>query len=414
MPVVGIIAEYNPLHQGHVYHILQSKHLTQAKGVICAMSGNFTQRGEPALVNKWIRTEMALLAGADLVFELPVAFAVRSAYHFARGAVLMLQNTGVCTHLSFGTETGNLSPLKEIASILVHEPDEYRKLIKKQLDKGASFPEVRARALTEYLKGSDLATSFNLSPLLAGPNNILAMEYLRVLKEENSSLIPLTLPRKGSGYYEPGNTKYSSATYIRQCLMSGSSVSDLMGLPRFSQEILKREFAKGSGPIHQNALGPITLFLTRRASKEHLAGMYDINEGLQNRIKNATTSDNLEELIVKIKTRRYSRTRIQRILLYILLNITKERARAFDNAGPQYLRLLGFSPKGQKILQEMKSKSRIPIITKVRRLDYYAKYGQVFQDMLNLDLLATDLHCLLQPEPRGGGLDFTTSPVIKD
>ena len=147
MPIVGIIAEYNPLHNGHLHHIKTSRRLTSARGVICVISGSFTQRGEPALVNKWARAEMALKAGADLVFELPFVFAARSAYHFARGGVSLLQRTGITTHLSFGSELGEIKPLQEVARILHQEPPEFVHLLKTQLRKGNSYPQARSIAL---------------------------------------------------------------------------------------------------------------------------------------------------------------------------------------------------------------------------------------------------------------------------
>ncbi|MGE5404224.1 MAG: nucleotidyltransferase [Candidatus Saccharibacteria bacterium] len=411
MSIVGIVAEYNPLHGGHLYHIEESRRITQADAVICVMSGNFAQRGEPAIVDKWARAEMALRAGADLVFEIPVAFAARSAYFFALGSVLMLQKTGVVTHISFGSELGDIRPLQDLASVLAKEPPALQSLLKQRLKQGLSYPAARSQALLDYMSDSPVAKDHDLKSLLSSPNNILAMEYLRIICQEQCTLIPATVHRKGSGYYEPGNTEFPSATYIRTQIAAGTPVEQLIGLPPATRQILSREFAKGSGPVNQAQLTELALFMLKRLSPNELAQIYDVTEGLENIFKKAgATSSSLDELFEKIKSKRYNRTRLNRILLYVLINLTKQICEDFDSSGPLYLRLLGFSPCGQKILQDMKTKSELPVITKTGSLRSPRYSDPKLKSMLAFDVLATDLYSILTGRCISG-LDYSQAPV---
>lgn len=408
MPVVGIVAEYNPLHHGHVHHIQTSRRMTGAEAVIAVMSGNFTQRGEPALVSKWARAEMALLAGVDLVFELPFVFAARSAYHFARGAVTLLQKTGVVTHLSFGSEWGEIEPLQKIAAVISQEPPEYREQLKRELALGHSYPQARAQALQKHLKAKGWRQ--DLSEMLALPNNILALEYLRVLQENPCGIIPVTIPRIGQGYHQAGNVPLASATFIRHQIQQQYPLDEIKGLPAFSRSVLEREISNGHGPVLPASMTGMIRFALHRMKTSELAKIHDIGEGLENRVHRAAqVCTSREQMIEHIKTRRYSYTRISRILLYSLLGFTREKSVSFDQTGPLYLRLLAFSPQGQKILHDMRVNSRLPVITKLGRR--HQLDDPLAQDMLAFDLLATDLHSLLQPQPGPLGLDFLRSPV---
>lgn len=410
MNITGIVAEYNPFHSGHLHHLQRSRDLTNAEGVVCVMSGSFTQRGEPAIVNKWARAEMAVKAGVDLVFELPFAFAARSAYNFARGAILLLLKTGVVTHISFGSESGIIAPLHQIAEVLADEPPGFRQELRTWLNKGYNYPSARSQAIIDCFQGTGLSSSVDLASLVSSPNNILALEYLRVLIEEQSSVIPITIPRIGSGYHETGNVEYSSASYIRTQILGQTPLPDILGLPQSTREILEREFAHGFGPLSLTQMSSLMLYNLRTSADSKLAQIHDINEGLENRIKDASlSSTGLDDLIQKVKTKRYNQTRINRILLYSLLDLTREKADAFDRTGPQYLRLLGFSPLGQKILHEMKSKSSLPVITKTGGLDFDQQPG--LRSMLELDFLAADIHSLLQTGSFQGGQDYLRSPV---
>lgn len=418
MPVVGIVAEYNPFHNGHLYHLHQAKRLTSADGVVCVMSGNFVQRGGPAVVSKWARAEMALKSGADLVFELPFCFAVRSAYHFARSAIQLLERTGVVTHVCFGAETENLGLLQRIAAVLQDEPAEFRAAIKTFLSRGDSFPLARAKAMSQYfhrqIPDIDPEAVFHT---LTGPNNILAVEYLRVLQETKSTLQPVIIPRRQSSYHGLQLTRYASATAIRQTLAQ-PNWEDMVShcLPSTSLNILGREFACGRGPVFENTMGPVILALLRRSATDEIARLYDVTEGLENRIKKAAhKSNSLAELKKSIKTKRYNLTRINRILLYVLTNLTKEQVKVFDETGPVYLRLLAFSPFGQKILQKIKTNQGIFLVNRVKQVQQLLPHNRypVARQMLDLDFMATDLYSIFLAEPhRKGGKDYTTSPVF--
>lgn len=410
MPVVGIVAEYNPLHNGHAYHIGQARVQTGAEGVICVMSGCYTQRGEPALVNKYTRAEMAIWAGADLVFELPFAFAARSASHFARGAVQLLARTGVVTHLSFGSEQGSVEPLAAIASLLAKEPTEFQVLLRDFLDTGLSFAEARARALEAYLNTIG-QSSPELAQTLSSPNNILGIEYLRTLIAEELPITPHTVRRIGAGYHESGDQHFPSATHIRNSLAQGTAAEDLTGLPDRSLEILCRERSRGVPFTTQASMFDLLRYSLRMTDAKTLSTIYDVAEGLENRVlKAAQTAASMDELLQMLKTRRYSRTRLNRVLLYQMVRFTQEMAQFFDDTGPLYLRLLAFSPRGQKILHKMKTKTTVPIVSKLGKLRRSRYPDDGVRRMLELDVLATDLYALLQGEPTG--IDHLLSPIF--
>lgn len=411
MAVLGIVAEFNPFHNGHQYLLKRAVDQVQPSAVICIMSGHFTQRGEPAICSKWARAEMALQAGGDLVIELPFCFAARSAYYFARGALLSLHKTGVVTHIAFGSESGRLEPLTSVARLLASEPESYRSLLKKYLDRGLSFPAARAQALQ-----TALPQDLQISELLRGSNNILGIEYLHVIYEEKLPLLPITIRRQGSDYHSTELGPYASASAIRQAAgKEGPSSLISPTMPFSSWDILQREAAKGCSPVLPDALEQSILLRLRSISKSDLAKIYEVTEGLENRIKDAaricTTLDSIRH---RIKSKRYSLTRIDRVLLYALLSLSKERINSFDRTGPQYLHILGFSSKGQKILHDIKNKSSLEVLSRGKDVARLLKdYGQPGAQMLALDVMATDIYTLLFPNPmqRTAGLDFTTPPA---
>jgi len=413
MAVLGIIAEFNPFHNGHLHLLRESQKQHDFEAIICVMSGNFLQRGEPALCSKWSRAEMAIQAGADLVMELPFCFAVRSAYYFARGALTLLYKTGVVTHLAFGSESGNLAQLQAVSSIIAHESDEYQKQLKDYLSQGLSFPVARSRAL----QSNSGVMIPDIRDILMQPNNILALEYLRILEEEHIPIVPFTVLRKGQGYHSTELSPWASASAIRRALqveLQTEKVKDSM--PSGSFNILRREITAGRSPVPYNALEQSILMKLRTASAENLQKIYEISEGLENRIrKAAVNSRNLDELCQQIKSKRYSMTRIKRMLLYTLLDVTYQDIHLFDNYGPLYLHTLAFSTRGQKILQRMKNYSLITILNRGSQVKkaHTDKNQPVLSRMLDLDIRATDLYSLLYPNPeeRSGGLDYIISPV---
>ena len=417
MSVLGIIAEFNPFHKGHEHLINTAKKNGSFDAVVCVMSGNFSQRAEPAVCDKWSRAEMALQGGVDLVIELTFAFAVRSAYYFARGAVQLLARTGVITHLGFGSENGQLDPLLKIASLLANEPDEYRNQLKDLLGQGLSYPAARSRALQHYF-GPQAA---DLAELMNGPNNILAIEYLHNIIQDQINLQPFTISRQGDGYHSQqiSGSGFSSAGAIRTALLNDPVITEKIeqALPESSRQILEREISMGRAPISPNALEQIVLANLRSMSLSSLSQIYEISEGLEYRIKEASLhSGTLEELRRKIKSKRYSLTRINRILIYSLFHLTKEQIDILDQHGPQYFHILAFSSTGRKILQKIKNKSSLPILSRgsqVKKLSQEQGSSEA-GDLLALDILASDIYSLLSPASamRGGGKDFLTSSLF--
>jgi len=411
MKVLGIISEYNPLHMGHLYHIRTSREKTGATHTICVMSGNFVQRGEPAVVDKWARARMALHAGIDLVLELPVVFACASAEIFAYGAVRTLHNTGVVDFLSFGSEQGELGSLWRIASVLHDEPFEYRELLKKYLNEGLSFPISREKALHSILR--ELPGN-----IMSHSNNILAVEYLKALKRLKSSIQPVTIKRMGASYLSTEIlSSFSSATVIRQFLKNQGAVTDpvLSGnLPDFTIDLLDNEIKNHRGPVFADAFSEIILHKLRTIRPYMLRQVPDVTEGLENRlISCAIKSGTLSELINKVSTSRYPSTRVRRIAFNLLWGITKDDLRKFlrdETCG--YLRVLGFNSKGRELLSRIQKESRLPLIVKVA--NYRNQLSGLSRAMFEYDLKATDSYVLAFADPgqRAGEQDFTT-PIIK-
>lgn len=419
MKVAGFITEYNPFHYGHKYHLEESLKLTGANYSICVMSGNFVQRGEPAITNKWSRTEMALNAGIDLILELPVTYALRSAEYFAYGAVQLLNKTGVVDQLVFGSEIGEINPLLTVGKILAEEPAELSNLIQTELKKGLSFPEARAKAVVNYIA----QTNINLTPteiqeIIGNPNNILGLEYIKALSRSESFIQPLTIQRQGADYHQQDiETEIVSATAIRNRILSENMNHNLTTkIPAYTDSIIKKELKQSRAPISLQDFSLAVLSILRRTSKAELAKLEDVTAGLENRIKDAALkTGSLIELINLIKTKRFTQTRIQRILLQMLLNLKQKDLHKFDNAGgPQYLRVLGFNQQGRKLLSVISDKGSLPLINRIAN-HYQSSYPpqSLKEEMLAAEIRATDLYSLAynNEEYRCGGQDYR-KPVI--
>ncbi len=414
MSIVGIIAEYNPFHLGHLYHLHEAKKRINASGIICVMSGHFVQRGEPALVNKWARAEMALAGGADLILELPVLYACRSAYWFARGGIETLYNTGLVTHLAFGVETEEPDYLAKAASLLAQETPSFKKYLKTFLNSGLSYPTARAQALTQELTCP--------SVLWEKPNNILGLTYLQVLEEMHISLKPLYIKRKGSAYADRNLIEglFPSATALRNSLQNTTAdcISQKLQaikefLPESTYKILTREIQIGQGPIMFDNLSPIILTLLRRSSKEYLSSLIDVREGLENRIyKVCQQTGTLKDFLIQLKTKRFTHTRLQRLMIHLLLDYTKAKEN-YIYKGPPYLRVLGFTDQGRELLKEMQKKATLPIITKGAHSQKLCQQNETFRLFWEMENLSTNLYTLLYPAPhqRKGNLDYLISPI---
>lgn len=412
MSTLGIVAEFNPFHNGHLHLIKESRKKNHVSSIICVISGNFMQRGEIAICNKWVRAEMALKAGADLVIELPFCFAVRSAYHFARGSIELLHRTGIVSHLAFGSESGNLEILQSISELVASEPKQYKELLKKHLSQGLSFPAARSKTIQSLSASKD----YDIENVLLQANNILAIEYLRVILNESIPIKPFTITRIGSSYDSNDISSYASAKAIRTALSNQQIDKISSSMPVTSLSLLKQEIKAGHAPVFIDSLEQLMLFKLRMTSLQKLRNIYEINEGLEHKIQQAAlSSSNLKELTQNIKSKRYSLTRINRILLYTLFDLTSTQIKVFDEYGPLYLHILGFSAQGQKLLQEIKNKSTLPILNRgsdVKSI-YQDKSNRVRAEMIGLDIKATDVYTLLYPDStsRKGALDFTTSPI---
>ncbi|MDD4679546.1 MAG: nucleotidyltransferase [Clostridia bacterium] len=407
MKVLGIIAEYNPFHYGHLLHMKQSLKLSKADYIIAVMSGQFTQRGEAAIVDKWIRARAAVACGIDLVLELPAVYAVQTAELFARGGIQLLNHTGLTTHVCFGSETGELAPLQSIADILTDEDEKFRKLLRKYLAQGLSFPSARQKAVEDYNPGLQEA---EIHAAMSKSNSILAIEYLKALNKSNSSIIPLTIPRIRASY---GSTRIrkgiASASSIRKEIFQNGltqRVKEAVPLPVY--QILSDSIANGMGPIDNTAFGDFILGILRRSSLSEIASWMDVTEGLENRIKEqAQSACSLDEFLSLVKTRRYVHTRLQRILIHGLLNLTTESFHELnDITGPKYLRILAFSNKAMPLMKRLQETAQVPVLTKAAHIN---RCSLPVQRMFAYDCLATDLYslALTNPEIRRGGRDFT-------
>ncbi len=361
MTVNGIIAEYNPLHKGHIYQIQDAAGHTGADYTIVVMSGNFVQRGAPAITDKFSRTQMALNAGADLVLELPLPYAVSSAECFAQGGVSLLNSLGVVTHLCFGSEAGDTAALQKIAKILVQEAPVYSHALQTALKEGLSFPAARTRALLSY--APQLA---GYSDLLDSPNNILAIEYLKSLYRTPSSIQPYTTLRTGNGYNDDSLGKYSSALAIRKALLSGQTPEVLKEhLPACTTDILLRSDI-AQALISTNDFSSILRYKLRLHANEGYTGFLDVSEQLSERILNHLDDfRDFDSFCQLLKTREITYTRISRCLLHILLDIPQNILTPYEENGIPYARVLGFRRDAAPLLNAIKQNSNIPLITKL-------------------------------------------------
>jgi predicted nucleotidyltransferase len=431
MRTLGIIAEYNPFHNGHLYHLSKSKETTGADYVIAVISGNFLQRGEPAIVNKWARAEMALNAGIDLVIEIPFAFSTQDANGFALGAIKLLDSLRVVDFISFGCETEHLDTLYYISNFLHAEPPEFKELIKSKSKKGYEYPKARAQAICEYheifgINHLEKISPLELSKILNYPNNILALEYIKYLLILNSKIKPIPIKRIEASYHQKTiDGKISSATSIRNEIfnITNYSKSNTLSLnnkiksviPLSTYSILKKEFKEGRGPITIDSYEQYILGILRRMPLEEIFHTHGVTEGLENRIKNISLKSNtIEDLINSIKTRRYTRTKIQRIILHIMMNLSKKDVITFNNCGPLYFRILGFSKKGKFLLKTIKKNSSLPLINKLsnflREINFNKdNYQKILFKMLNFDILSTDIYTLgyKEAKKRNARSDFT-------
>ena len=412
--VVGIIAEYNPFHNGHSYHIQNTKAQTGADFVVAVMTGNFTQRGNTSVINKWEKAKMALNGDADLVIELPTIYSISSAENFASGAVKILNELGIVDTISFGMEANDVSTLNNIANVLVNEPPEYKTILEHELGKGNSFPKARENALMMYL--NDIKRYANV---VKGSNNILAIEYLKALKKQKSSLVPFGVKRE-KVYYNSTKIidEYASATGIRNLLLHNQLEEVRKVVPAKSYSILLNNLRQGTYVLDIIAYNDEIIYKLRSMTVKQIANLPDVSEGLEYLIKDVSNkTNNLIELINGIKSKRYTQTRIQRILLYALLGITKKDMEMSKKITP-YIRVLGCSEKGKILLSQINSKAKV--ITSLKKYEVSNKNKRfcigkqkALNRMLEIDKTATDIYTIGYKKDSKAGLDYTKGLILQ-
>lgn len=401
--VLGIIAEYNPFHNGHLYHLEQAKKLTGSSYTVAVISGNFTQRGSTALIDKWSRAEIALNCGVDLVLELPTLYATSSAENFADGAVKILNSLKVIDYLAFGAETSDMDLLEPIADVLYKEPKAYKMLLANELKKGVSFPKARENALMLYL--GDIRKYLNV---LSSPNNILGLEYMKSLKKYNSIIKPVAITRFEAGYNDisySGNI--SSATAIRNIIKNGNFKVLRKLVPAPSFEILMDNIKQGHIIPDLSVFERQIIYNLRKMSLSEIAELPDVSEGLENSIKKVANSCNtVNEFLNLIKSKRYTSTRIQRILIYSLLGITKKDMALSKKVNP-YIRVLGFNKRGKFLISEIaKANPKLDIITSVKRF-IDTSSNKNLKSVLEKDIWATNVYSIGYDFDSCNNLDFT-------
>lgn len=391
MNIVGLITEYNPFHNGHLYHIQEAKRVAKADAAVVIMSGNFVQRGAPAIMPKHLRAKSALLSGADLVLELPVCFATGSAEFFAMGAIALLDSLGCVDSICFGSECGDSEILRKIAKILSEEPDDYKKALQNALRKGMSFPQARQHALQGYFINNHFDANA-LADVLSQPNNILGIEYMKALYQRNSSMKAYSIRRIGAGYHESELTeKYSSASAIRQSLAKDSlSESIYRQLPFAAQTIMKETFDMRY-PVYANDFSLILKYKLLQETKKSLTSYMDVSEDLANRIINLRNDfQSFDGFCDTLKTKDMTYARISRGLLHILLNIRTEHLANYKKNGYcHYAHILGFRKSSAELLSLLKGTSKVPLLTKLTQMEELSEAGY---QMLHQDIFASDLY----------------------
>lgn len=391
MNIVGLITEYNPFHNGHLYHIQEAKRVAKADAAVVIMSGNFVQRGAPAIMPKHLRAKSALLSGADLVLELPVCFATGSAEFFAMGAIALLDSLGCVDSICFGSECGDSEILRKIAKILLEEPDDYKKALQNALRKGMSFPQARQHALQGYFINNHFDANA-LADVLSQPNNILGIEYMKALYQRNSSMKAYSIRRIGAGYHESELTeKYSSASAIRQSLAKDSlSESIYRQLPFAAQTIMKENFDMRY-PVYANDFSLILKYKLLQETKKSLTSYMDVSEDLANRIINLRNDfQSFDGFCDALKTKDMTYARISRGLLHILLDIRTEHLENYKKNGYcHYAHILGFRKSSAELLSLLKGTSKVPLLTKLTQTEDLSEAGC---QMLHQDIFASDLY----------------------
>lgn len=410
MKTVGIISEYNPFHNGHKYHIQAAKEACNADYSICIMSGSFVQRGEPAIFDKWSRAKMAVLNGADLVVELPAVYACQPAEIFALGSVRILNSMGIIDYICFGSELGDTKALQQLSELLHNEPAAFKLLLKTQLEKGVSYPKAVSAALSSYMGWEADGTA---NDILRNPNNVLGIEYIKALMTLGSSIEPVAVKRIASGHNDIGiASEIASATAIRREIRErGISDKIRLSMPGNCIKIIEANTESNRHPLYLDDFSDMLLYKLRTIENAELQKYLNVREGIENRLKKySLTSSSCEELIEAVKTKRYTRTYIQRLLCHLLLGMHRSDISSFKDMNcPAYIRVLAFNENGTKLIKEIKALSPYPVISKVA--DFKCRDERITR-MFSYDLLSSNVYNLAYRTPacKKGMEDYLTSP----
>ena len=408
MSTTALIVEYNPFHNGHQYHLNQSKKITQNDNLIVIMSGNFTQRGDAALLDKWARTKQALSCGADLVIELPLVYNIRSAESFAYYSILSLDKSNIVDSIVFGSEAGDIKIISAIAEALINESSEFKEHLQNYLKTGLDFPTSRRKALLDSYQSYTKLQNFskeNIQKVLKAPNNILGIEYLKSILKLNSQITAQTIKRIGSEYHSQEIKKnYASASLIRSLISTNSPKQALIKskklIPSKSYKILEEEIKTGRF-VTKNSRKIILEKIVdqlRRVNANNLKKYKGINNGLENRfIEKAGSAFNSETFLESLKSKNLTESRIKRKILQIYFGLKAEKINIIENNAPHYLRILGVKEGKEYLLSQLQKKSEATIIInpakEINQINLKAK--DPLKLSLSFDLLASDLYSLL-------------------
>ena len=394
MNVSGVITEYNPFHNGHKYQLEEIKKRTNADYIIVAMSGDFVQRGEPAIMDKYTRCAFTLENGADLVLEIPVVYTCSSAEHFARGGVNLLASTGVVTNLCFGVETDIIDALSSIARLLIEEPPVYKETLTGLLSKGYSYPKARCMAISDYFSEADDI----MSDIINQPNNILGIEYIKNIIKYHNNITPIPIKRQGQGYHSKTiDSPLASASAIRKYLYNDSAKNKDMLSTFLPDNTLNKlmEYENKYGFIYANEISGLLHYKLLLNKKEGFTDFLDCNEELSNKIKNNIINyKNFSQFCELLKSKNYTYSRISRVLLHILLEIKDSNVNYpefLDNA--PYLRVLGFKKDSSALLSQIKKEATAPLISKMADAsNHLNESGKI---LIDKDIFAADIYNLL-------------------
>lgn len=393
MRICGIVSEYNPFHAGHEWHIAQTRDITRSDLVVCVMSASFVQRGEPAIFDKWTRAACALLCGADAVVELPLLSAVQSAEGFAQGGVSVLRALGAQA-ISFGSETADIDLLTKAAHVLADETAAFRRTLRQHLDDGSSFPAARMQAALP-----------DAPEILCHPNAILGIEYIKAIIQSGADITPFAVPRTGGAYHSADMTDtVPSATALRAALKVEETEQAIAAMPQDCRDYVRAQLDQGLVPVYPDCFDNALLFALRRSGLDYIRQLHEVSEGLENRIfEAAQRCTSREALIGMVKTKRYTYTRISRILLYALLGITREAVKLHNQAPLNHVRILGV--KSPDVLSALSKTCTVSLVAGSAANSPYP----------TLDAAATDVWALSQRVSpfQDGYRDFTQKLLIR-